>query len=40
MWCCRSIMFYKLQSVYLVSRFPCVVAFRIPFPFDEVLKAF
>ncbi len=33
-------MFHKLRSVYLVSRFPCVVTFGIPFPFDEVLKAF
>jgi len=40
MWCCGLIMVYELWSVYLVSRFPCVVAFRVSFPFNEILKVF
>jgi len=38
--CCRLIMFYEIWGVYLVSRFPRVIAFGIALPFDEVLKAF
>jgi hypothetical protein len=29
---------YQCRRVDLVSRFPCVVAIWVPFPFDEVLK--
>ena len=32
------IKFNKFRSVHLVSWFPCVVTFRIPFPFDEILE--
>ncbi len=40
MSCCGSVMFDKLWSMHLISRFPHVVAFRVSFPFDEVLKVF
>ena len=30
--------FDKLGGVHLVSWFPCVVTFRIPFPFDQILE--
>ena len=32
------IKFDELRSVYLISWFPCVVTFRVPFPFDEILE--
>ena len=40
MACCRLVKFYKLRGMYLVSWFPCVVAFGVSFPFDEILEAF
>ena len=33
------IKFDKFRSVHLVSWFPCVVTFRVPFPFDEILES-
>ena len=30
--------FDEFRGVHLVSWFPCVVAFRVPFPFDEILE--
>ncbi len=30
----------KVRGMDLISGFPCVVAFRVSFPFDEVLKSF
>ena len=33
------IKFDEFRGVYLVSWFPCVVALRIPFPFDEILES-
>jgi len=35
---CGLVMLDNLQGVDLVSRFPCVVAFRVTLPFDEVLE--
>jgi len=35
---CRLIMLDKLRGVDLISRFPCVVAFRVAFPFYEILE--
>ena len=32
------IKFDELQGMHLVSWLPCVVTFRVPFPFDEILK--
>ena len=32
------IKFDEFGSVHLVSWFPCVVTFRVPFPFDEILE--
>ena len=32
------IKFAELGSVYLISWFPCVVTFGVPFPLDEVLE--
>ena len=32
------IKFDELRSMYLISWFPCVVTFRVPFPFDEILE--
>ena len=32
------IKFDELGSVYLISWFPCVVTFGVPFPLDEVLE--
>ncbi len=29
----------KFRGVDLISRFPCVVAFGVALPFDEVLKS-
>ena len=40
MYRCRLIMFNKVRGMDLISWFPCVVAFRVSFPFDEVLKSF
>ena len=37
---CGLIMFDKFRGVNLVSWFPCVVAFGVSFPFDEILKSF
>ena len=31
--------FGEFWGVYLISWFPCVVAFRVPFPFDEILES-
>ena len=31
--------FDEVRSVHLVSWFPCVVTFRVPFPFDEILES-
>ena len=36
---CGLIMLGKFRSVDLVSWFPCVVAFGVFFPFDEVLES-
>ncbi len=30
----------KFRGMDLVSWLPCVVAFGVPFPFDEILKSF
>jgi len=35
---CGLIMFKEFRGMNLIRRFPCVVAFGISFPFDEVLK--
>ena len=32
------IKFYEFQGMYLISWFPGVVTFRVPFPFDEILE--
>ena len=32
------IKFDEFGSMYLISWFPCVVTFRVPFPFDEILE--
>ena len=40
MYCCGLIMLDKVRGMDLISGFPCVVAFRVSFPFDEVLKSF
>ena len=32
------IKFDQVGGVYLISWFPCVVAFRVSLPFDEVLE--
>ncbi len=40
MGCYGLIMLDKFRGVDLVSWFPCIVTFGIPFPFDEVLKPF
>src|SRR6266446_9777833 len=37
---CRLIMLDKVGGVDLISWFPCVVAFGISSPFDQVLKPF
>ena len=37
---CGSIMLDKFRGMNLVSWLPCVVAFGIFFPFDEVLQSF
>ncbi len=40
MYSCGLIMLDKFRGVNLVGWFPCVVAFGVSFPFDEVLKSF
>ena len=30
--------FDELRGVYLISWFPCVVTFRVSFPFNEILE--
>ena len=35
---CGLIMLDKFRGVDLVSRFPCIVAFRVALPFDEILE--
>ncbi len=35
---CRLIMLDKFRGMDLISRFPCVVAFGVALPFDEILK--
>ncbi len=37
---CGLIMLDKFRGMNLVSWFPCVVACRVSFPFDEVLELF
>ena len=32
------IKFDELRGMHLVSWFPCVVTFRVSFPFDEILE--
>ena len=32
------IKFDELWGMHLVSWFPCIVTFRVPFPFDEIFK--
>ncbi len=34
------IMLDKFRGMDLISRLPCVVAFRVALPFDEILKPF
>ena len=31
--------FDEFRGMHLVSWFPCVVAFGVPFPFDEILES-
>ena len=33
------IKFDELRGMHLVSWLPCVVTFRVPFPFDEILES-
>ena len=37
---CGLIMLDKFRGMNLISWFPCVVAFGVSFPFDEILKPF
>ena len=37
---CGLVVLDKFRGVDLISRFPYVVAFGVPFPFDEVLQPF
>ena len=37
---CRLIMLDKFRGMDLISWFPCIVAFGVSFPFDQVLKSF
>ena len=32
------IKFDEFRSMHLISWFPCVVTFRVPFPLDEILE--
>ena len=34
------VLFYEVGGVEICSTFPCVVAFRISLPLDEILEAF
>ena len=34
------ILLYEVRGVNIFGIFPCVVTFGVPFPLDEVLKAF
>jgi len=40
MVCCGLIMFDEFRGVDLISWFPCVVAFGIALPLDEILESF
>ena len=31
---------YEVWGMHLISRFPCVIAFQIAFPFEEILELF
>ena len=33
------IKFDEFRGMHLVSWFPCIVTFRVPFPFDEILES-
>ena len=33
------IKFDEFWGVYLVSRLPCIVTFRVPFPLNEILES-
>ena len=33
------IKFDEFRGMHLISWFPCVVTFRVPFPFDEILES-
>ncbi len=35
---CGLIMLDKFRGMNLISGFPCIVAFRVPFPFNEILE--
>ncbi len=37
---CGLIMLDKFRGMNLVSWFPCVIAFGVSFPFDEILESF
>ncbi len=37
---CGLIMLDKFRGMNLVSWFPCVVAFGVSLPFDEILRSF
>jgi len=37
---CRLVMLDKFRGMDLISRFPCVVTFRVALPFDEILEVF
>ncbi len=37
---CGLIMLDKFRGMNLVSWFPCIVAFGVSFPFDEILESF
>ena len=34
------VLLYSFGSVHICCVFPCVVAFRVSFPLDKILKAF
>ncbi len=37
---CGLVMLDEIRGMDLISGFPCIVAFGIPLPFDQVLKSF
>ncbi len=37
---CGLIMLDKIRGMDMVSQLPCVVAFGVSLPFDEILKSF